>query len=301
MTLTEKLTALADAVREKTGRTEPMTLDEMTAEIDGLSVGGEDAFVSQLTVDGTDFSYIFLNGRDRYAETEVLTLPPTANGKKFISTYENCRAKQLPQTIDISGAEVVDYMFRYLGAAPADFGFDLSGLVLDMQNVTSAKGMFFNSYIGYFPQFLHMEKVETVESFAQNINYGREIYLTTTCNCKNFRFAFGYGCAARKITVNIDSATDCTGMIGGVYKNLTDLVLIGKLKTSLTIAANPNLTRESLQSVIDALFDFSGTDSAFVNTITFSDTAWETLDGEGNAAPNGMTWREYITSIGWNT
>lgn len=301
MTLTEKLTALADAVREKTGRTEPMTLDEMTAEIDGLSVGTTDAFVSQLTADGTDFSYIFINGKDRFPETEVLTLPPTAKGKKFISTYQNCRVRQLPQTIDISSAEVVENMFKDLGYASADFGFDLSGLVLDMQNVKNAKGMFRNSYIGYFPQFLHMEKVETVESFAESINYGREIYLTTTCNCKNFRYAFGYGCAARKITVNIDSATDCTGMIGSTYKNLTDLVLIGKLKTSLNLAIVPKLTRESLQNVIDALYDFSGTDSAFVNTITFSDVAWQTLDGEGNAAPNGMTWREYIASIGWNT
>ena len=36
MALTDKLTAIADAVREKTGRTAPLTLDQMAAEITGI-------------------------------------------------------------------------------------------------------------------------------------------------------------------------------------------------------------------------------------------------------------------------
>ena len=39
MALTDKLTAIADAIRAKTGSTEPMTLDEMTTEISNISVG----------------------------------------------------------------------------------------------------------------------------------------------------------------------------------------------------------------------------------------------------------------------
>ena len=36
MALTDKLTAIADAVREKTGRTAPLTLDQMAAEVTGI-------------------------------------------------------------------------------------------------------------------------------------------------------------------------------------------------------------------------------------------------------------------------
>ena len=42
MALIDKLTAIANAIREKTGRTEDMTLDEMATEISNISVGSGD-------------------------------------------------------------------------------------------------------------------------------------------------------------------------------------------------------------------------------------------------------------------
>ena len=47
MALTEKLTAIADAIRGKTGKTDGLTLDQMATEIEGISGGEEvlrDAF-----------------------------------------------------------------------------------------------------------------------------------------------------------------------------------------------------------------------------------------------------------------
>lgn len=40
MALTNKLTAIADAIREKTGTTEPLTLDEMPLTIADIQGGG---------------------------------------------------------------------------------------------------------------------------------------------------------------------------------------------------------------------------------------------------------------------
>lgn len=40
MALTDKLTAIANAIRGKTGKTEPLTLDAMPGEIEGISTGG---------------------------------------------------------------------------------------------------------------------------------------------------------------------------------------------------------------------------------------------------------------------
>lgn len=49
MGLIEKLTALAEAIRGKTGGTELLTLDQMVTEIEGIEVGGGSMFVSVLT------------------------------------------------------------------------------------------------------------------------------------------------------------------------------------------------------------------------------------------------------------
>lgn len=40
MALTDKLTAVADAIRGKTGKAEPLTLDQMPGEIAGIAAGG---------------------------------------------------------------------------------------------------------------------------------------------------------------------------------------------------------------------------------------------------------------------
>jgi hypothetical protein len=40
MALTDKLTAIADAIRGKTGKTDGLTLDQMAAEIAGIEAGG---------------------------------------------------------------------------------------------------------------------------------------------------------------------------------------------------------------------------------------------------------------------
>lgn len=40
MALTDKLRSIADAIREKTGKTDPLTLDQMPGEISGIESGG---------------------------------------------------------------------------------------------------------------------------------------------------------------------------------------------------------------------------------------------------------------------
>ena len=42
MALTNKLSAIGDAIRGKTGKSELMTLDEMPDEIESISGGGEE-------------------------------------------------------------------------------------------------------------------------------------------------------------------------------------------------------------------------------------------------------------------
>lgn len=56
MALIEKLTAIADAIRSKTGKTDGLTLDAMPGEIEGIQAGG-DASIADGLVDRTLTSY----------------------------------------------------------------------------------------------------------------------------------------------------------------------------------------------------------------------------------------------------
>lgn len=57
MAITDKLTAIADAIRGKTGKTDALTLDQMATEIAGIQAGGGDElFVSYITGQMTEYS-----------------------------------------------------------------------------------------------------------------------------------------------------------------------------------------------------------------------------------------------------
>ena len=75
MALTEKLTAVADAIREKTGGTDPLTLEQMAAEIAGIEAGGG----GQWTADG-------IANRSQPAGTIDLTVDLVAN-----NAFYSCR------------------------------------------------------------------------------------------------------------------------------------------------------------------------------------------------------------------
>ena len=53
MTINEKMTALADAIRAKSGRTDTLTLDEMTTAVQSIEVGSGGVDLPELTNEGT--------------------------------------------------------------------------------------------------------------------------------------------------------------------------------------------------------------------------------------------------------
>lgn len=53
MALTDKLTAIGDAIRGKTGKTEPLTLDQMATEINDIQTGGGDSSLVDAIIDRT--------------------------------------------------------------------------------------------------------------------------------------------------------------------------------------------------------------------------------------------------------
>jgi hypothetical protein len=80
MALTNKLTAIADAIRGKTGKTEEMTLDQMATEIAGIQAGG-----------GQTIPFIIIEEMTSTASTK--TAVDTANYIKTIGDAEVGRVK----------------------------------------------------------------------------------------------------------------------------------------------------------------------------------------------------------------
>ena len=60
------------------------------------------------------------------------------------------------------------------------------------------------------------------------------------------------------------------------------------------------LTLESAKSILLGLCNFLGTDSEFYYSVVLSDNAMSLLEADGDTAPDGMNWFDYVTSIGWN-
>lgn len=97
MALTDKLTAIADAIRGKTGGTDALSLDAMVTEIEGIETGG-----------GTDLSVGLLsNAIEEYESAEVTTLRnyafyyqtslervvlPNLTSANYTAVFRNCSA-----------------------------------------------------------------------------------------------------------------------------------------------------------------------------------------------------------------
>lgn len=73
----------------------------------------------------------------------------------------------------------------------------------------------------------------------------------------------------------------------------------GTIASSINLSWSP-LCPESMKMAIMCLKDYSGTENELTYTIKFSDTCWIALE-EDSAAPNGGTWENYVTSLGWLT
>lgn len=96
MALINKLTAIADAIRGKTGKTEEMTLDQMATEIAGIEVGGggDDSFwlglisgdVTDLTTDKIVSTREYAFSNSRLVNVELPSLKTLGN-----RTFDACK------------------------------------------------------------------------------------------------------------------------------------------------------------------------------------------------------------------
>jgi hypothetical protein len=167
-------------------------------------------------------------------------------------------------------------MFRYSGIVNLKRCLEKAGRVLDTSQSTNVSEMFSGANL-----------LEEVPAF--------DIGMTTAVNqlfayCRKLKNIYLKN--VRPIYSFYTSFTQCN--------SLEDVVIEGEIGMNFNIQYSPLLTVESAKSIITHLVNYSGTENEFAYSVTFHSDVWVRLDAEGNTAPDGNTWKEYVDNIGWN-
>ena len=108
MSVAEKMTAINDAIRGKTGKTEELSLDEMATEINEISTGERD-----INPEWTDWSY-FCQSRESLAAK--LKYGDTSNGTNFSNMFRDCKELTSIPALDTSNGTSFSNMFGHCSA-----------------------------------------------------------------------------------------------------------------------------------------------------------------------------------------
>ena len=112
MALTNKLTAIANAIREKTGTTNKLTLDEMPTAISNISSGGGDLPAEALNITG-DCTYRFANGGWDWFINNYGNRITTSSITNANYMFTNSNVTSIPFDINLNIGSSVDLSFIF--------------------------------------------------------------------------------------------------------------------------------------------------------------------------------------------
>ena len=107
------LTAIGDAIRGKTGKTELIDPANMSTEIAGIEAGGGgfEPSAEELTYSG-DLNYLFRNGRFDWLINQYGHKMSTTDITKAQNMFENCTIEEIPFTINLKNVTSMEYLFN---------------------------------------------------------------------------------------------------------------------------------------------------------------------------------------------
>ena len=268
-TINEKMTAVADAIREYAHLDNRLTLDDMAqapaliheqayqqGEMDGRSAGEEAGFAAGKEQGEKDYWNAFW---DMFQQ----------NGSRVTYTYAFAEA-------------FTDELFK-----PK---YDL--------RPTNANQMFMGSLITNLKQLLEDAGVELDTSNAKYITQAFTSSKTThlpVIDCTSSTLISATFMAESLVYIEkvIVKETHTFPNAFGYASKLTEVRFEGAIANDINFQWSP-LSVESMKSIISCL-----STSVSGKTITFNDACWAALEASG-VSPTGGTWKNYVTDLGWN-
>lgn len=241
MSVNEKMTAIADAIRGKTGKTGNLNLDAMATEVGAVHEAGKEA------------------ERDEFWKVAL-----RAQGY-MVYAFAGCcwKDETFKPKYDIKPRGNITGMFRACGIINLKKCLEDAGVALDLSQATNA-----NTAFGYAGSLTTLPKLDfslvTVTTTAFNDDYALE-------TIEEIKFG-----ANTKFSQTFD---DC--------KALTNMTVTGVIgQNGLNLSFSPNLTHDSLMSVINALE-------------TKTSGSWSVTLGADNLAKLTDSEKAIATEKGW--
>lgn len=171
----------------------------------------------------------------------------------------------------------------------------------DFSPNATQQGVFASNYFPYIP-LIDCNDLKMLRRFCNNNKRVEEIKLKNTQNITS-TYYMCRGCTALKkiSTLDFSSVTNTTN----TFYECTALeeidVVPNTIRMNLSLKESSKLTNESAKNVIAGLVNYLGTEKSGKCSLVLSSIVWANLDAEGNTAPHGGTWKDYVQYVlGWN-
>ena len=309
----EKLTALADAIRTKTGSSDSLTIDQMTSAIENISVGGGEDRLKKLLDATKSAYYLFSNFKGNNVD-DLISYNDTENVTNMNSMFYQCsHLTTIPQldTSNVTSMETMFYGCPNLTTIPP----------LDTSNVTNMNSMFNNC-----SRLTTISQLDTSNVTSMNYMFYQCSHLTTipqldTSNVTSMFNTF-YNCTNLTtiplLDINKVNSTDmmfynCTNLTNLTLKNvkrnlqigfstswghlLTLDSLINTCKECINVGSSRTLTigTANIAKIENIYVRFTNTDITSIETNEKGD-----IEECDSSAIGSMTLAQYMSLKNWS-
>lgn len=280
----EKFKEIADAIREKTGSEDLIKPSAFAEKVGEVYEAGKQAQYF-------DWWYKYLKKDKPYLNmAESLFGGRSWTDETFYPPYDIVLAGSNASVFSINQCTNIRQRLIDMGVKITTPAYE---------KITVAKYFFYSTITTELPDIEGFQPTN-MEGFTYNNQKLLWMPEYDTSKCTLFTsYCYGNKSLERIEGIDFSSATTINNAFT-LCEKLAEINVKGTIPVSINFSYSP-LSVASLKSVITHLKDYAGTANEYTYTLTLKSDCWAALDAEGATAPGGITWRDYVSNLGWIT